>query len=98
MGQTPRTLQSSLSERHFFGAALRRPRDRANLSQVRLSVMIRSGADLVCRVETVDRFPSCGFTGSGDRALATGCPDASATAARISTSDGRACASSPRRS
>lgn len=97
MSQTPRTLQPALSERHFFGAELRRPRERANLSRVRLSVMIRFGADLVCRVETVDRFPSCEFAEACDKALATGRPDASATPARISTPDGRTFASSPRR-
>nr|WP_245603593.1 helix-turn-helix domain-containing protein [Salinispora cortesiana] len=97
MSQTPRTLQPALSERHSFGAELRSPRGRANLSRARLSVMIRFGADLVCRVETVDRFPSCEFAEACDKALATGCPDASATAARISISDGRTFASSPRR-
>lgn len=72
MGQTPRRLQPSLSERHFFGAELRRLRERANLSQARLGVMIRFSADLVRRVETADRFPSREFAEACDKALATG--------------------------
>ncbi|MFB9235033.1 helix-turn-helix domain-containing protein [Plantactinospora siamensis] len=72
MGQTPRTLQPSLSERHFFGAELRRLRERANLSQARLGEMIRFSADLVRRVETADRFPSREFAEACDRALAAG--------------------------
>ncbi|GAB3189009.1 helix-turn-helix protein [Micromonospora palomenae] len=72
MGQTPRMLQPSLSERHFFGAELRRLRERANLSQARLGTMIRFSADLVRRVETADRFPSREFVEACDRALAAG--------------------------
>ncbi|MBQ0897237.1 helix-turn-helix domain-containing protein [Micromonospora sp. U56] len=72
MGQTPRALQPSLSERHFFGAELRRLRERANLSQARLGTMIRFSADLVRRVETADRFPSREFVEACDKALATG--------------------------
>ncbi|NJP30593.1 helix-turn-helix domain-containing protein [Micromonospora thermarum] len=72
MGQTPRALQPSLSERHFFGAELRRLRERANLSQARLGIMIRFSADLVRRVETADRFPSREFVEACDKALATG--------------------------
>ncbi|GIJ22860.1 helix-turn-helix domain-containing protein [Micromonospora lutea] len=70
MGQTPRMLQPSLSERHFFGAELRRLRERANLSQARLGAMIRFSADLVRRVETADRFPSREFVEACDRTLA----------------------------
>ncbi|MDG4838320.1 helix-turn-helix transcriptional regulator [Micromonospora sp. WMMD967] len=70
MGQTPRALQPSLSERHFFGAELRRMRERAGLSQARLGAMIRFSADLVRRVETADRFPSREFVEACDRALA----------------------------
>ncbi|MFI7336131.1 helix-turn-helix domain-containing protein [Micromonospora aurantiaca (nom. illeg.)] len=72
MGQTPRMLQPSLSERHFFGAELRRLRERANLSQARLGAIIRFSADLVRRVETADRFPSREFVEACDRALAAG--------------------------
>ncbi|WP_433117899.1 helix-turn-helix domain-containing protein [Micromonospora sp. CA-246542] len=72
MGQTPRALQPSLSERHFFGAELRRLRERANLSQARLGTMIRFSADLVRRVETADRFPSREFVEACDKALETG--------------------------
>ncbi|MFG3702014.1 helix-turn-helix domain-containing protein [Micromonospora sp. NPDC047620] len=72
MGQTPRALQPSLSERHFFGAELRRLRERADLSQARLGAMIRFSADLVRRVETADRFPSREFVEACDKALATG--------------------------
>ncbi|MGK5675642.1 helix-turn-helix domain-containing protein [Micromonospora sp. URMC 106] len=72
MGQAPRMLQPSLSERHFFGAELRRLRERANLSQARLGAMIRFSADLVRRVETADRFPSREFVEACDKALATG--------------------------
>ncbi|MEU4680948.1 helix-turn-helix transcriptional regulator [Micromonospora sp. NPDC023737] len=72
MGQTPRMLQPSLSERHFFGAELRRLRERANLSQARLGAMIRFSADLVRRVETADRFPSREFVESCDTALVAG--------------------------
>ncbi|NJP35696.1 helix-turn-helix domain-containing protein [Micromonospora sp. HSS6-12] len=72
MGQTPRTLQPSLSERHFFGAELRRLRERANISQARLGAMIRFSADLVRRIETADRFPSREFVEACDRALAAG--------------------------
>lgn len=72
MGQAPRALQPSLSERHFFGAELRRLRERANLSQARLGIMIRFSADLVRRVETADRFPSREFVEACDKALATG--------------------------
>ncbi|RLK23789.1 helix-turn-helix protein [Micromonospora sp. M71_S20] len=72
MGQTPRMLQPSLSERHFFGAELRRLRERANLSQARLGAMIRFSADLVRRIETADRFPSREFVEACDRALAAG--------------------------
>ncbi|MEU7970999.1 helix-turn-helix transcriptional regulator [Micromonospora sp. NPDC049089] len=72
MGQIPRTLQPSLSERHFFGAELRRLRERANFSQARLGAMIRFSADLVRRVETADRFPSREFVEACDKALATG--------------------------
>ncbi|MEU3455334.1 helix-turn-helix transcriptional regulator [Micromonospora sp. NPDC006766] len=71
MGQTPRALQPSLSERHFFGAELRRLREQANLSQARLGAMIRFSADLVRRVETADRFPSQEFVEACDKALAT---------------------------
>jgi transcriptional regulator with XRE-family HTH domain/tetratricopeptide (TPR) repeat protein len=70
VGQTPRALQPSLSERHFFGAELRRLRERANLSQARLGAMIRFSADLVRRVETADRFPSREFVEACDKALA----------------------------
>ncbi|TNH22318.1 helix-turn-helix domain-containing protein [Micromonospora orduensis] len=70
MGQTPRMLQPSLSQRHFFGAELRRLRERANLSQARLGAMIRFSADLIRRVETADRFPSREFVEACDRALA----------------------------
>ncbi|MFE9658252.1 helix-turn-helix domain-containing protein [Micromonospora sp. NPDC006431] len=72
MAQTPRALQPSLSERHFFGAELRRLRERANLSQARLGAMIRYSADLVRRVETADRFPSREFVEACDTALAAG--------------------------
>ncbi|MCO1597658.1 helix-turn-helix domain-containing protein [Micromonospora sp. RHAY321] len=72
MGQIPRTLQPSLSDRHFFGAELRRLRERANFSQARLGAMIRFSADLVRRVETADRFPSREFVEACDKALATG--------------------------
>ncbi|MEU2167942.1 helix-turn-helix domain-containing protein [Micromonospora chersina] len=72
MGQAPRMLQPSLSERHFFGAELRRLREQANLSQARLGVAIRFSADLVRRVETADRFPSREFVEACDRALAAG--------------------------
>ncbi|WP_432049439.1 helix-turn-helix domain-containing protein [Verrucosispora sp. NA02020] len=72
MGQTPRALEPSLSERHFFGAELRRLREQANLSQARLGAMIRFSADLVRRVETADRFPSREFVESCDKAMATG--------------------------
>ncbi|MDO3704063.1 helix-turn-helix transcriptional regulator [Micromonospora sp. C28SCA-DRY-2] len=72
MGQTPRALQPSLSERHFFGAELRRLRERANLSQARLGAVIRFSADLVRRVETADRFPSREFVEACDKALGTG--------------------------
>ncbi|MEO3771362.1 helix-turn-helix transcriptional regulator [Micromonospora sp. B9E7] len=72
MGQTPRELEPSLSERHFFGAELRRLRERANLSQARLGIMIRFSADLVRRVETADRFPSREFVEACDKALVTG--------------------------
>ncbi|TDC44187.1 XRE family transcriptional regulator, partial [Micromonospora sp. KC207] len=72
MGQTPRVLQPSMSERHFFGAELRRLREHANLSQARLGAMIRFSADLVRRVETADRFPSREFVEACDKALMTG--------------------------
>ena len=72
MGQAPRTLQPYLSERHFFGAELRRLRERANLSQARLGVAIRFSADLVRRVETADRFPSREFVEACDSVLAAG--------------------------
>ncbi|WP_433458480.1 helix-turn-helix domain-containing protein [Micromonospora sp. CA-248212] len=72
MGQTPRMLQPSLSERHFFGAELRRLRERANLSQARLGTVIRFSADLVRRIETADRFPSREFVEACDRALEAG--------------------------
>ncbi|WP_435125386.1 helix-turn-helix domain-containing protein [Micromonospora tulbaghiae] len=72
MGQAPRMLQPSLSERHFFGAELRRLRERANLSQARLGAMIRFSADLVRRVETADRFPSRDFVEACDSALTAG--------------------------
>ncbi|MFG2064076.1 helix-turn-helix domain-containing protein [Micromonospora sp. NPDC048871] len=72
MGQTPRMLQPSLSERHFFGAELRRLRERANFSQARLGAMIRFSADLVRRIETADRFPSREFVEACDRALEAG--------------------------
>ncbi|MDG4755818.1 helix-turn-helix transcriptional regulator [Micromonospora sp. WMMD718] len=72
MGQTPRMLQPSLSERHFFGAELRRLRERASLSQARLGAMIRFSADLVRRIETADRFPSREFVEACDRALKAG--------------------------
>ncbi|MEU0077725.1 multiprotein-bridging factor 1 family protein [Micromonospora aurantiaca] len=72
MGQTPRMLQPSLSERHFFGAELRRLRERANLSQARLGAMIRFSADLVRRVETADRFPSREFVEACEKTLAAG--------------------------
>ncbi|MFG1953930.1 helix-turn-helix domain-containing protein [Micromonospora sp. NPDC048830] len=72
MGQTPRKLQPSLSERHFFGAELRRLREQANLSQARLGSMIQFSADLVRRVETADRFPSREFVEACDKALAAG--------------------------
>ncbi|MDG4760526.1 helix-turn-helix transcriptional regulator [Micromonospora sp. WMMD710] len=72
MGQTPRMLQPSLSERHFFGAELRRLRERTNLSQARLGAMIRFSADLVRRIETADRFPSREFVEACDRALQAG--------------------------
>ncbi|MFJ8582364.1 helix-turn-helix domain-containing protein [Micromonospora sp. NPDC093277] len=72
MGQAPRALQPSLSERHYFGAELRRLRERANLSQARLGAMIRYSADLVRRVETADRFPSREFVEACDKALLTG--------------------------
>ncbi|MEU4645758.1 helix-turn-helix transcriptional regulator [Micromonospora sp. NPDC023814] len=65
-------LQPSLSERHFFGAELRRLREGANLSQARLGAMIRFSADLVRRIETADRFPSREFVEACDRALAAG--------------------------
>ena len=71
MGQTPRALEPSLSERHFFGAELRRLREQAKLSQARLGMMIRFSADLVRRVETADRFPSREFVEACDKALAT---------------------------
>ncbi|MEV6813185.1 helix-turn-helix transcriptional regulator [Micromonospora sp. NPDC051296] len=71
MGQTPRELEPSLSERHFFGAELRRLREQANLSQARLGAMIRFSADLVRRVETADRFPSREFVEACDKAMAT---------------------------
>ncbi|MEU7609400.1 helix-turn-helix transcriptional regulator [Micromonospora sp. NPDC049204] len=70
MGQAPRALQPSLSERHFFGAELRRRRERADLSQARLGSMIRFSADLIRRVETADRFPSREFVEACDKALA----------------------------
>lgn len=69
MGQTPRALQPSLSERHFFGAELRRLRERASLSQSRLGSMIRFSADLVRRIETAERFPSREFVQACDEAL-----------------------------
>ncbi len=72
MGQAPRELEPSLSERHFFGAELRRLREQANLSQARLGAMICFSADLVRRVETADRFPSRGFVEACDKVLATG--------------------------
>ncbi|MEU9505981.1 helix-turn-helix transcriptional regulator [Micromonospora sp. NPDC048170] len=72
MGQTPRTLKPSASERHFFGAELRRFREQANLSQARLGSMICFSADLVRRVETADRFPSRQLVQACDTALATG--------------------------
>ncbi|MFJ6167272.1 helix-turn-helix domain-containing protein [Micromonospora orduensis] len=72
MGQTPRMLQPSLSERHFFGAELRRLRERVNLSQARLGAMICFSADLVRRIETADRFPSREFVEACDRALEAG--------------------------
>ncbi|MDI5941526.1 helix-turn-helix transcriptional regulator, partial [Micromonospora sp. DH15] len=70
MAQAPRTLQPSASERHFFGAELRRLREQANLSQARLGAKIRFSADLVRRVETADRFPSRQFVEACDTALA----------------------------
>ncbi|OON28172.1 MULTISPECIES: helix-turn-helix transcriptional regulator [unclassified Micromonospora] len=72
MAQAPRTLQPSASERHFFGAELRRLREQANLSQARLGAKIRFSADLVRRVETADRFPSRQFVEACDTALAAG--------------------------
>nr|WP_244167169.1 helix-turn-helix domain-containing protein [Micromonospora marina] len=65
-------LEPSLSERHFFGAELRRLRERARLSQARLGTMIRFSADLVRRVETAERFPSQEFVEACDGALAAG--------------------------
>ncbi|TDB93614.1 XRE family transcriptional regulator [Micromonospora fluostatini] len=72
MGQTPRTLQPAVSERHFFGAELRRLREQAQLSQARLGSMIRFSPDLIRRVETADRFPSRQFVEACDTALAAG--------------------------
>ncbi|MEW2426520.1 helix-turn-helix transcriptional regulator [Micromonospora sp. NPDC047644] len=72
MGQTPRALQPSMSERHFFGAELRRLREHAGFSQARLGAMIRFSADLVRRIETADRFPSRDFVEACDKALTTG--------------------------
>lgn len=72
MGQTPRALEAFASQRHFFGAELRRLREAAQCSQAKLGAMICFSADLVRRVETADRFPSRKFTEACDSALSAG--------------------------
>jgi transcriptional regulator with XRE-family HTH domain len=61
-----------MSTRHFFGAELRRLRERANLSQAQLGALICFSGDMVRRVETAERFPSRQFAESCDEVLRVG--------------------------
>jgi transcriptional regulator with XRE-family HTH domain len=72
MAQVARRLHPSVSPRHYFGAELRRLRERAHLSQAQLGSRICFSADLIRRVETAERHPSRRFAELCDAALQSG--------------------------
>lgn len=72
MGQVPRELTPTRSVLDFFGAELRRWRDRAGLSMAELGTRIQYDPSLVGRVERAQQVPSEAFAVSCDRALDTG--------------------------
>ena len=71
MGQQPRTLDPSLSARHYFGAQLRALRELSQLSQDQLGGRVFVGGDTIRRVETAERFPRRELAEACDRELGT---------------------------
>ncbi|MGH8905912.1 MAG: helix-turn-helix domain-containing protein [Egibacteraceae bacterium] len=71
MGQVPKGLTPYASARHFFGAELRRWRERRGLSQHRLGEQANFDASLIGKVEKAERMPSPALAQACDRVLET---------------------------
>jgi len=61
MGQAPRNLVPTGSSLGYFGAEVRRLRNRLGLSQADLGRLVVQSKDLVRKVEAGDRVPSQDF-------------------------------------
>lgn len=71
MAQAPRQLTPHESPRHFFGAELRRLRERHGLSQSALGQLIYASGAEVARIEKAERWPSEELARDCDDKLAT---------------------------
>ena len=71
MGQIPKELSPYESVQHFFGAELRRWRERRGLSQHTLGQRTNFDASLIGKVEKAERTPSLTLAEACDRVLET---------------------------
>ena len=69
MGQTPKGLDPTRSPLHFFGAEVRRLRQRLGLSQADLGRLLFQHKDLVRKIEVAERRPSREFVERCDEVL-----------------------------
>jgi transcriptional regulator with XRE-family HTH domain len=71
LAQRPKQLAPSLSAAHYFGAQVRRLRERAGWTQAELGIRLIHGQDLVRKVEDGSRIPSPEFVEACERVFAT---------------------------
>ena len=69
MAQLARQLTPDLSEFHRFGAALRRCRERQQLSQRALGQLVHASGDLIGKVEKAERRPTAALIKACDEVL-----------------------------
>ncbi|MFC4497564.1 Scr1 family TA system antitoxin-like transcriptional regulator, partial [Streptomyces ovatisporus] len=67
----PQTLTPDRSARHFFGAELRRHREAAGLSLVRMAAVVLSSKSALARIETAELMPPPDLPGKLDLAFGT---------------------------
>lgn len=71
LAQRPKQLAPSLSAAHYFGAQVRRLRERAGWTQAEVGERLVYGEDLVRKVEDGSRIPSPDFVEACERVFAT---------------------------